>query len=411
MIYLNFKKLLIIISISILSLFVGFILNEDLSTGGARLDFFDTFEAVIKYANLEFDFNTLHTRHFPLHYLILSLPQMFFENIQLTRLFYLIFAMLVPIFLFFNLNLLYPHSKINNLFLSFSILFLPYFRVSIIWANAHLTAVLFLLVSNFFFLKYKKNNSKLDIFYNLLFLSLATYSIQSYAVFFIYYLYFYFINLKKFEFFNILIICFIFSLPGFYLVFITPLGAKLDFSSNLAYTLLTNSSIIFFFLIFFILNKKSSVYFKEQLSFLNYKEFILILILYISLVLTFQTPLTPVGGGFFYKISFFLFGNEYLFFFIGYLALNFIYILFKVDKNLFFIIFLTNLTSIAYYTSQRYFEPLLIVVILSFSHNLLTKNLLLKTVNLVIFYIITLVYLLLAFINNSYKFSVNLPIN
>ena len=63
-------------------LFLGFFLNEDLSTGGARKDFFDTFEAVKDYANFQFNSYSLHTRHFPLHYLILSIPHAIFENIQ-----------------------------------------------------------------------------------------------------------------------------------------------------------------------------------------------------------------------------------------------------------------------------------------------------------------------------------------
>jgi hypothetical protein len=409
--YLNLKKVLPVISICILLLFLGFFLNEDLSTGGARMDFFDSFEAVKDYANFHFNSYSLHTRHFPLHYLILSIPHAIFENIQFTRYFYFIFGMQIPIFLYLNLNLLYPSNKVNNLLISFSILLFPYFRVSIIWANAHLTALLFLIISNYFFLKYKKNKIKENIFFNLLFLSFATYSIQSYAVFFIYYLNFYFKSLDKLKFFYILVICFIFSLPGFYLVLFTPLGGKLAFSGNLSYTILINSSIVFFFIIFFISNQKSFNTLKNQLQQFSYVELAVISILYLIFILSFQEPSTAVGGGFFYKISYFIFGNKYLFFLITYFAIITIYLIFKIDKELFFIMFLNNLTSIAYYTSQRYFEPLLVVTLLIFSINFLNKNLVYKTKNIFNFYIMALMYLIMAFINNSYRYSVNLPIN
>ena len=75
------SKKIILTFIPLVSLCIGFLFNEDLSTGGAKIDFTRTFPAVIDFSN--FIFNTTHqyTRHFPLHYLILSIPHLIFNNI------------------------------------------------------------------------------------------------------------------------------------------------------------------------------------------------------------------------------------------------------------------------------------------------------------------------------------------
>ena len=161
---------------------------------------------------------------------------------------------------------------------------LPYYRSSAIWANAHLTALIFLLISNFFFLNFKKNNNRKFKYLNILFLSFATYSMQSYVIFYIYYLYEYFksFNLKNIA--EIIFFCFVLSLPGMYLVYSTPLGGKLDFTNSFGYTILTNSSIIFFFLLFFIINKSSGLLYVNMIKKLRQKEYLLITIFYLLLI-------------------------------------------------------------------------------------------------------------------------------
>ena len=46
--------LLIIISIPLITLFLGFTFNEDLSTGGSRWDFNLTWPVVVNYSNFNF---------------------------------------------------------------------------------------------------------------------------------------------------------------------------------------------------------------------------------------------------------------------------------------------------------------------------------------------------------------------
>ena len=410
--YLIKNKTLIVcllISCIIFSLIIGLIFNEDLSTGGARKDFFDTYLAVIDYAKFNFKFHE-HTRHFPLHYLILSIPHYFFDNILVTRIAYFFFSFLAPVFLYLNLNILYPDNKYKNFLISFSILLLPYYRSSAIWANAHLTALIFLLISNFFFLNFKKSNNRKFKYLNILFLSFATYSMQSYVIFFIYYLYEYFksFNLKNIA--EIIFFCFVLSLPGMYLVYSTPLGGKLDFTNSFGYTILTNSSIIFFFLLFFIINKSSGTLYVNMIKKLRLKEYLLITIFYLLLIFNFETPFTIVCGGFFYKLSYFIFEKKYLFYLIGYFSIISIFLIFKIDKKIFYSLLLVNFTAVGYITSQKYFEPLLLIVIFISFKNILVSNLISKKSNILIFYLIIFLYFLAAQLNEYLGFSLNLQI-
>lgn len=400
-----------VVYVSIFSLFLGFILNEDLSTGGSKMDFYHTWPLVINFSNNIFDSSHEFTRHFPFHYIILSLINSIVDNIFVTRLIYLFLSILIPILIYLNLNLLYPRSRDNNLILSFCVLFLPFFRSSTIWPNAHLTALLFLLISNFYYLSFLKKKKHIFIYLNIIFLSLATYSIQSYAVFFIYYLYHYNLILNFIYKFYILILCFFLSLPGFYIFFITPTGGDMEFTMNISYTILTNLSIIFFFLLFFIFNNKTYHLLKKNFFLISNNKKIFILIIFFILILSYNNYIPNIGGGFFYKISYFIFKDELIFFLSSLLSLILLSILFKIDKKIVFIILLTGLTSIAYYTSQKYFEPLLIVAILTFNKNFLVKNLLNKISESLKFYLFILVYFIIATLNAYLSFSKNLIIS
>ena len=405
------SKKIIIVLIPIISLFFGFLFGEDLSTGGGEKDFYRTFPAVTDFSNFIFNTTYQYTRHFPFHYLFLSIPHFFFNDQYLTRVVYLLFSLSLPIFIYLNLCKINEVSKINNMIISVSILLLPFFRASAIWPNAHLTALIFLVVSNYFYMINIQSNKFSNKFLNIFFLSLSTYCIQSYAVFFLFYLINYYQNNTKKDFFIIITICILFSLPGFYLILNTPTGTKLDFSNNLSYTVITNLSIIFFFLTFFLLNKDNFFHIKRYSMRLKYHEIILLVFIFFLLIISYDEFGFSAGGGFFYKISFFLFKNNIIFYASGFLGLLVCYLFYKNEKNIFYIILLLNFTAIAYYTSQKYFEPLFIVSIFIFSKNFLTENILNNFKNTLIFITLIFIYFIVASINNNYGFSKNLILN
>jgi len=407
------SKKIILILIPILSLYFGFLLEEDLSTGGARIDFYRTFHAVKDFSDLIFNTTYQYTRHFPFHYLLLSVPHFVFNDLYITRIIYLLFSLLLPIFVYLNLNKINDKQKINSLIISSALLFLPFFRASSIWPNAHLTALIFLVISNYFYIMDIRSNKFSYRFINIFFLSLSTYCIQSYAIFFLFYLINYYQNYSKKDFSIIMILCILFSMPGFYFILSTPTGAKLAFSNNFSYTIITNLSIIFFFLIFFLLNKRSFLQIKQYFSKLKFHEIFLLSCLFGLLIYNYEGDALSAssGGGFFYKLSFFLFKNKILFYVSSFFGLLICYLLYRYEKNIFYILVLINFTATAYLTSQKYFEPLLIVSIFTFHKNFLTLNIINSFKNTLFFFIFLFIYFLIALINNNYEFSKNLILN
>ena len=401
------SKKIILILIPVLSLYFGFLFNEDLSTGGGKLDFYSTLPAVTGFSNLNFTNFYEYTRHFPLHYLILSVPDYIFSDVYAVRVVYLIFSLLLPTFVYLNLCKIYKVPKINCLIISASLLFLPFFRTSAIWPNAHLTALIFLVVANYFYIKSITTNKFFHKFINIFFLALSTYCIQSYAVFFLFYLFNYYQNDTKKKFLTLLVICFLFSLPGFYLIFNNPrVGfVGLAFSNNLPYTIIANLSIIFFFIIFFLINKNNFSIVKKYFFNLNISEIFILIFLFFLLMISYEEIGFSVGGGFFYKLSMLLLQNKIIFYLTGFLGLLIFYLFFKEEKKIFYTLVLLNLTSIAYYTSQKYFEPLLIVSILVFHQNFLSKNIINTIKNTLVFYLIIFIYFLIATINSGYGLS------
>ena len=393
----------ILISLPILSLLFGLLIEEDLSTGGSKNDFINhALPVITDFSN--FIFNTRHenTSHFPMHYILLSIPKIIFENILVVKLTYFIFSLLLPFLVYINIYKLYPKQKFNASIIGLSILFLPFYRVSAFWPNAHLTALIFLLLANYFYilsLNFKNFKYKFIVIF---FLSLSTYSMQSYVVFFIYYLFNYYKNEKLKTFASILFLCAIFSLPGIYLILETPTGNHdLNFTNNLSYTVITNFSITLFFLLFFISNKDNFIKIKNFFIELNKYEILSFLFLFTIMIFNYENNF-PFGGGFFYKFSNILFNNNYLFFLTSIMGLIISYLFYKIDKNIFYTIILVNFTAIGYTTSQKYFEPIFLVLIFVICKNFLSKNIIKNNLNTSIFYFLSLLYFVAAFINNNF---------
>ena len=104
-------------------------------------------------------------------------------------------------------------------------------------------------------------------------------------------------------------------------------------------------------------------------------------------------------GGFFYKISKFLFNNNILFYLSFLMGLVLSIICIKIDKNFLFLIILINGLNLNYAVYQKYFEPVFLVMILIFYKNFLVNNLLRDKKNVIFFNIIIILYFTLGQIN------------
>ena len=408
----NNKIVLIFLVIApILSLFIGFVLNEDLSTGGAKWDFDLTWPIIINYSN--FNFITDITRHMPFHYGLLSLVNVISNDQNFVKIFYLFFSFLLPIFLYLNLNRIYDCNKFILIIFSSSFLFVPLFRSAAIWSNAHLTATIFFLIGNYFYLKSKEKNIFTYKIINLLFLSLAIYCIQTYLLLFLYYLYNYFSSEKIYNFIKLFLFSALLSLPGFFFIVLNPRIVDLEniMTENIFYTISSNFSIIFFFLLFLILNKENLTVLVNKIKKLTKIEIIFIFFLVFFVFFNqefFSLDPRLRGGGFFYKLSYLIFKNNLIFIISFLLGLITCYILIKCEPKFFTLIIIINLMSLNFIVYQKYFEPLLLIMILILFKNFLVSNIFLSLKNTLFFYFLVFLYFITAYINYLYKISYNL---
>jgi len=368
----NFVKsnlYLIIFGLSYVSLFFSFYIDEDGSGRGASGDFKATYGFILALKNdllaNPVDFTLVHT---PLHFIIMSLFEGVFNDAKKLRLFYCTLTILLPIFFYQTLKKKESiESKKIFLLLSSIILILPSFRYASIWATDLITSLIFFQISILFFWKWNVKKSKIinkNLFFQIIFLALATYCRQYFAVFFIYFLFIYFQNLNKRSFINLFIICTATSLPVLYYVYLFPsLLTEQHISFNsIKYFLLGNSSMMSVYLMpFFFINiiyKKIKCDKNILISILS--SFVIVFIL----TLLFK-PVPWQGGGVIHKLSNVLFGNNLLFFISSFFTfLIFIYLILENKINSILVIILLFM-FFSFQTYQRYYEPMLYLILFS----------------------------------------------
>ena len=411
----NNTFLILLTIIPVVSLFIGFILNEDLSTGGTTYDFNLTWPIILDYSNLNFIGGAkghISTVHMPLHYGLLSVVYGIFDNQYVVRLFYFFFSLLLPIFLYLNLTKIYKQNKFLIIIFSLSLLFIPLLRASAIWANSHLTATIFVLIGNFFYLKSKEKNIFTYKILNLLFLSFAIYSIQTYLILFLYYLFNYYSAEKLNNFIKLFLFSGLLALPGIFFILLNPriAGVGAYITRDFFYTISTNFSIIFLFLSFLIFNKQNLlVVFDKTKTLKKIEIFIIFLILsFVFYNHSLFVSNIKLGGGFFYKLSYFLLNNNLIFIFSFLLGIFVSYILIRHEPKFLYIFIMINLMSINYVVYQKYFEPLFLVLIIILFKNFLIGNILSSLKNVLVFYGLLFLYFITAYINYSNKFSYQL---
>jgi hypothetical protein len=320
---------------------------------------------------------------------------------------------LLPFFLYLNLTKIYNQDKFILIIFSISFLFFPFFRASAIWANSHLTATIFFLIGNYFYLKSKEENVFAYKIFNLLFLSFAIYSIQSYLILFLYYLYNYFSSEKFNNFIKLFLFSAILALPGLFFISLNPrLGSvKSYITQDLLATILTNFSIIFFFLSFILINKENISIILDKIKVLKKIEiigilFLIVFVFYIQQFLHFDPRLK--GGGFFNKLSYLVLNNNFIFVVSSILGLITTYIITKQDPKFLYVITIMNLMSLNYLTYQKYFEPLFLIIVAILFKNFLINNILSSFKNTLLFYGIIFLYFVVGYINFSNEWTYRL---
>jgi len=161
---------------------------------------------------------------------------------------------------------------------------------------------------------------------------------------------------------------------------------------NMSNKILIISSLIFFYAIPFLLTKSIMINFK------NLKLAIISIFITFFLAINFNYNFDYTGGGIFYKISYYLFKNNILFFVICIFSLIFNLSLLNTDRKNLFLVILLILSNPQYTIYHKYYDPfLLILFTLIFNLNLNTKKLF-NYKSVIIFYVYASLFLIFNFV-------------
>ncbi len=394
-----------------ISLLIGFYFNEDGSGGGAKLDFNTTWQYILDLnENLIFHYMNWENIHLPLHYILMSFVYFFINEENYIRLFFCILSLLVPFLFYLNLRVKYSNIDKNLLIIFACILFLsPTFRYTAIWANLQITALIFFLLSLLFYLKWSEKNSKtidFNLILQILFMTLATYTRQDYAIFYLFFMIVYFqkIEFKYFVLLSIFVI--ILSLPGLWFVYEqSSVLLNIKFTPKLHNYFLVNSSIMSLYLIpiFLLLMANERSFFKQDGKFIFLSIiFYTILVFILSSFFNYNYKL---GGGFILKLSLILFDNYLLFYVSCIFGLASLTYLAKNNINNFVLISLLLFGYMGDVVFQKYFEPIFIFVFFLLLDTKISSEFLKKVKNIIFLYIYFFAYLSSAIINDLFELT------
>jgi hypothetical protein len=369
--------LILIFILLYLSLIIGFYFNED-STGGAFLDYRGqkgvSKAFAINFKDTFLNYDNFATRHSPVLIVFLS----FFEKINLSdnliRIIHLHILLILPFIFYLILIEKFKYIEKKYLLLIVGLVFLsPTFRSLSIWPDSRLLGLSIFSLSILSYLFFLRSNQLKYCFFNIIFCAFSAYISPNFSVFSIYFFYFF---CKKYSYFSreliyIILTNILLSLPALYYLFILDVNfltktaaitekKKFIFFNNIANQILIISSIIFFYFLPFVLTNILNLNFKNITS-----KIIISLLIFIICLIYFDYKFSYTGGGIFFKTSYYLFENNYLFYLISYISLLFLCLILsnKFENYLIFLLILLSNPQISIY--HKYYDPFLIVILFS----------------------------------------------
>tara|TARA_B100000941_G_C28472262_1_gene537089 strand:+ start:51 stop:1301 length:1251 start_codon:yes stop_codon:yes gene_type:complete len=366
--------------ISYLTILIGFFFNEDV-LGGSRGDY----EYHIKFINLfandlviglnKYGYDGYLARNSPVFYIILGKLSEILTLNQI-RLINSFGSIIIAILFYKTLKIQFINLKTNDLKILSCILFLsPTIRSLSIWPYPILWALIFFLLSIYFFLQFKNNdyNSNKLFYLSLLSLIFSSYLNYNFACFAIYYLFKYFEKKGlSIDTIKVLAFCFLLSLPAILFLFFRqeiyvfngPSGFPVDFADvfNMSNKVLLICSIItVYFFIYFNIQQFLYEPFKFICKFKNVTIFSTIIAI---LIFFFNYPITEnFGGGIIFKLSNKLFNNNLLFYVFSIYSLILICTHLSLKDNIIVICILIFLYNIQYTIYMKYYDPLIYFIL------------------------------------------------
>ena len=399
----NTKKTfyIFLILFSITLYFLGFILNED-SAGGGAIDFNNTWnnQKIFDENSLSNSLKNTKTSeilpfknsHFPTSYILNKYFNPFSVDKETFRKSIFILNLFLPLILFFTLKNIFQKKNIFLLAAYSSIIYLsPYFRTSAYWSSLENYGLYCLIISIYFFTKYKncleyKEKINLKNFYIFLmsFFSCGCVYFDQKLLFIPLIYFVYLINFEK----NInskilyLILNFLLAIPVISLVIywgsiIPPHTSNTRSVGNFYFEQIGYSiSIIFFYLIPYCLVHYKNIIRKINFnkSFIFYSFTVLSFLIILYLIKHNYDGWEDYGKGWLHKLAIKIFENliyqkifTYIIFFIT--IMTTISVLKREKELIFFIIYFCGISIIINPIFQEYFDPLVFIILSSFFYN------------------------------------------
>tara|TARA_B100001057_G_scaffold499838_1_gene612083 strand:- start:3738 stop:5003 length:1266 start_codon:yes stop_codon:yes gene_type:complete len=392
-----------------LTLILSFILGEN-STGGAEIDF-----PINKQLIFDFSQNFIGTllsydeyshRHSPVFLIFLSLFKKVGLSFEGIRIIHLHLSLLLPIIFFQCLKIKYLNYDKKILFFLTSLIFLsPTFRSLAIWPDSRLLGLILFSISIYHFLKFEDNKDLKHAIYNIIFLTLSAYISPNFSVFSIFFLIKFSLDYGIFtkKIFILVVLNLVLAIPALYYIFVLDImfflksaAAGIDSSQSIIFNNLYNDimitfSIIFFYLIPFIFFKVIKV---ENV--LNFKNFLITLFILSICVFNFDYNYSFTGGGIFFKLSNYIFNNNYAFYIISLFAVMIVCPI--INKNytnvLLFVLIIINNPQYTIY--HKYFDPFLLIVFFTIFSLNIDLNKIFRAKNYMFIFSYFLVFLILS---------------
>ena len=359
-----------------LSLLYGYSIDEDLN-GGAKPDFYgyvDTANLFVNdFLNTFLNYDERNDRHSPV--IIILISQLFKLGFEESSVRFIGLNICLLNIVFFYKCLRIKFKLVDPFYLkllSFVILLSPTFRALSIWPDSRIYGLMFFLISLFYFLKFQLEKKKYNyVIFNVFYLAISSYFSPNFGVFSIYF-FLYFLSYYQFtqKLFLYILINILLAYPAFHYLFVmdvpfltsstTPAS---QFSDNefFSFSNFSNKMLIIVSIIFFYY---LPLLFSKKINLIfktekNFYFIITIFLLVLINIIFFNYKVVFTGGGIFFLASNYIFDNNYLFYLVALFAYFIFFVKFFNYNNLSIIILLI-ITNPQLTIYHKYYDPLLV---------------------------------------------------
>ena len=142
-------------------------------------------------------------------------------------------------------------------------------------------------------------------------------------------------------------------------------------------------------------------------NFINFyfflKKNIIVLFLFsIFLIYFFDYQISFTGGGLFFNLSNYIFGNNYFFYIVSLISLSFVLYLSKLDVRNFYFFLLLILTNVQNTIYHKYYEPLLFIIFFTLLKNAHAELIVNDRKSIYSFYSVSILFIVMQIYKNYY---------